>query len=119
MPKHPPKVTCPKHLTGDARRWFRSMLDAYEGFSDEPNAVSILVEAAVQLQRCLEARDVIQREGIAVEDRFGKLRENPLCVTERAAANLHRLLVRELGLEPSVVDETNRISRNENLRIAR
>ena len=117
--KTAPNIAPPEGLIDPVRDWFLAMIDAYEGFTDEPNAVSILTEAAVQLQRCLQSREVIDREGIAVLDRFGKIRENPLCVTERAAANLHRLLVRELGLEPSAVDETNRITRNQNLRIAR
>jgi phage terminase small subunit len=119
MPKkHPPKVTCPKHITGEARKWFRSMVDAYQGFEDEPNAVSILTEAAVQLQRIEAYRRDIQERGVVVDDRFGVPKENSSCPGERAAANLHRLLVRELGLEPTVTDETNRISRNQNLRVA-
>ncbi len=115
--KLPPKVACPKYIVGPARKWFREMVDAYEGFEVEPNAVSILIEAAMQLQRIEAYRKDIEERGVTVEDRFGIRKENPSCPGERAAANLHRLLTRELGLQPSV-DESTRVTRNQNLRVA-
>ena len=104
------KIITPTHLKGRARKWFRSMVDAYLGFDSEPNAVSILEAAAEQIQRSDEYRKSIEARGLMIEDRFGQQRENPAAVGERAAANLHRLLCRELGLEPAA-EENIRLPR--------
>ena len=104
------KITVPRHLKGKARKWFAEMLAAYVGFEDEPNSVSILVAAAEQLRRCEQYRESIEQCGLMIDDRFGQPKENPAAVGERSAANLHRLLCRDLGLEPAV-DEKIRLPR--------
>ena len=99
------KMPTPTHLKGRAKKWFRSMVDAYLGFDSEPNAVSILQAAAEQLQRADQYRESIEKRGLMIDDRFGQPKENPAAVGERAAANLHRLLCRELGLEPAAEEK--------------
>jgi hypothetical protein len=83
------------------------MLQAYEGFDAEPNAVSVLTGAALQLQRADAYDDSIAKDGLMLKDRFGQLKENPAAVGERAAWNTHRLLCRELGVEPAAPKTTS------------
>ena len=94
----------PKYLTGNAREWWVAMVTEYDGFDREPDGLSILTQAAVQIQRAEAARVVLDKDGLTYTDRFGQPRERPESVIERAASNLHRLLVRELGLEPASAD---------------
>jgi hypothetical protein len=100
----------PDHLEGCARDWWVAMTEAFGGFEQEPNSLSLLTGAAIQLQRAEQARQVIDTEGISFRDRFGFPKERPEVVTERAALNLHRLLCRELGL-PAAPEEEYRIPR--------
>jgi len=103
-PKPPPQ------LTGRARAWWLEMHEAYEGFDVDPSARELLTSAAVQLQRAEQARKVIEQLGVVYSDRFDRPKENPACTTERAAMNLHRLLIRELGLQ-AVESESIRLPR--------
>ena len=108
--RRPPKAPKPpKGLKGDARKWFLEMCTAFD-FADDPAGLELLRAAAVQLLRIEQARAAIGRDGVVVEDRFGKPREHPAAVTERAATNTFRLLIRELGLQ-SVAEEAPRLPR--------
>ena len=100
------KLKPPAYLKGHARAWWAAMVDAYAGFDAEPNARSLLDGAALQLMRAEQARKAIDRDGVAPLDRFGKPKEHPSLVTERAAMNLHRLLCREMGLQPAETEDT-------------
>ena len=105
-------IQAPKHLQGPARKWFQAMLKSYEGFESEPAAVTLLTGAAEQLQRVSEYRAAIAKAGgVIVQDRFGSDKEHPAAGGERAAWNSHRLLCRELGIEPAKSDETVRLPR--------
>ena len=105
------KIATPEILKGRARTWFEEMLESYEGFDSEPNSVSVLTEAAVQLMRLDEYRKAIERDGAIIQDRYGSPKEHPAAVAERSAANSHRLLCREMGVEPAQTAEDVRLPR--------
>ncbi len=109
-PKTSPKLKPPRYVKGAAKRWWLSMIEAFD-FGDDPAGQRLLTEAAVQLARCEEAREQISKDGLCVTDRFGKVREHPAAVTERAASNLFRLFVRELGLQAGADSEATHLNR--------
>jgi phage terminase small subunit len=88
------------------------MLNVYEGLDCDPDALALVTEAATQFQRAAQAEEVIEAEGVVVQDRFGFGKENPAVAIERQATNLARLLLRELGLDASSdPNEAHRIPR--------
>lgn len=102
-------ISPPEGLPEAAERWFRRMVDVY-AFQDDPGGTELLVAAAWQLARMVEARAEISEKGVIVKDRFGQDRENPAIGVERAASNQFRLLCREMGISDSS-DEVARIAR--------
>ena len=108
---HPAPQNVPEHLSGPARRWWLQMVETYEGLTTDPDAQATLTAAAVQMMRAEQFREDIQNRGAVVANRFGVMVENPACPGERAAMNLHQLLVRELNLGSEDRDEANRLPR--------
>jgi P27 family predicted phage terminase small subunit len=78
-PPHPPK-----HLKStDARRLWRRTVEAFEL---EAHHLALLEQACKALDRLVEARDVIDRDGITVLDRYGVPKQHPACAIERGPA---------------------------------
>lgn len=94
------KIQPPECIQGRPREWWTSMVEAY-AFDDEPHAIALLTQAAVQLQRIEQFRAAIDSDGVVIQDRFECVKEHPAAAAERAATNLFRLLVRELGIMPA------------------
>jgi hypothetical protein len=95
-------VTPPESLSAASREWFEQMATAYD-FSD-PAGQQLLVAAAFQLERLSTCRESIADAGPLIRDRFGQLKPHPGLVEERAASNLLRLLIREMGLNDEPED---------------
>jgi len=91
----------PEFLTGHSAEWWLEMVEAFDGFEDEPHAREILTQTAVQLGRLEQFRESMADNGPIFRDRFQQPKENPAAAGERAAANLFRLLCRELGIPPA------------------
>jgi P27 family predicted phage terminase small subunit len=86
----------PAHLTRQARRWWRSVLDAYDL---EPHHLAILTAAAEALDRKEEARQLIAEDGIVVGLTDGSPMPHPAVQVEDVAAMRFAHLVREIGLD--------------------
>ena len=105
------KLAPPEHVQGSAREWWLAMVQEFS-FDDDPAGLQALSVAATQLMRMQQYRAAIEANGgPIIEDRFGYPREHPACVGERAAANLFRLALRELGIASTASDESNRLPR--------
>jgi P27 family predicted phage terminase small subunit len=86
----------PAHLTRQAKRWWRSVLDAYDL---EPHDLAILTAAAEALDRKEEARLIIAVEGIVLRLADGSSTPHPAVAVEDLAAMRFAHLVREIGLD--------------------
>ena len=86
----------PAHLTRQAKRWWRSVLDAYDL---EPHHLAILTAAAEALDRKEEARRVIVDDGIVVRLADGSSIPHPAVQVEDLAAMRFAHLIREIGLD--------------------
>jgi len=91
----------PECLTGRSCEWWSEMVEAFDGFEEEPHAREILTQAAVQLGRLEQFRESMADAGPVFRDRFQQPKEHPAAAGERAAANMFRLLCRELGIPPA------------------
>jgi len=85
----------PKHLREETAEWVRFVLSEYDL---ESHHVKILIQAAECLDRIIEAREEIEREGSYYKDRFGQPRVHPAVDVERNGRIVFARLVRELNL---------------------
>lgn len=86
----------PNHLRPETAQWFKDVTSQYEL---EPHHVRLLTLAAESWDRCQQAREVLNRDGLTYRDRFGAPRARPEVAIERDARMAFARLVRELGLD--------------------
>ena len=96
-----PTKRAPKHLQPETRKWFRHVVSEWEDL--EEHHIRILTVACEAFDRCCQAREVIDREGLTYLDRFGAPRARPEIGVERDSRLAFLRAVRELDLdvEPS------------------
>jgi len=94
MPKQPNlKIT---HLKPATKKWFDRIASEYQL---ESHHLRILLVAGEMWDRSAEAREAVQQAGVAVVDRYGQMKANPLIETERSCKILFLRSIRELGLD--------------------
>ena len=87
----------PKHLKAATRRWMQAILDEFD-IDPTDGSFAKLILAAEALERSNEARELVNKEGLTVVDRFGQKKQHPACAVQRDFAALHARLMRELNL---------------------
>ncbi|OPY75187.1 MAG: hypothetical protein A4E65_03614 [Syntrophorhabdus sp. PtaU1.Bin153] len=90
----------PSHLSPDAKKMWKGIIDEYE--IDDPAGLKILRVALEAFDRGQMARETIDRDGLALRDKFGQLKPHPLLPIERdsRAAFLAGLKALSLDIEP-------------------
>jgi phage terminase small subunit len=86
----------PKHLQPATKRWFLQVVESYEL---EEHHLRLLTLAGESWDRCVAAREIIDREGLTFVDRFGCPRARPEIAIERDSKIGFARLVRELDLD--------------------
>jgi P27 family predicted phage terminase small subunit len=94
----------PAHLSRQAKRWWRSVMDMYDL---EPHHVAILTAAAEAWDRKEDARLIISQEGAVIRVGNGAPMAHPAVQVEDVAAMRFAHLVRELGLDSSTSAEVH------------
>ncbi len=85
----------PSHLSAQAQQWFKTVVTQYE--LDE-SGLKILVAAGECWDRSMEAREIIQREGLVYQDKFLNPRKHPAVDIELNSKLAFSRLVKTLGL---------------------
>src|SRR3954447_24221921 len=92
----PELPTPPDHLqTAQARELWRATVKDFDLAGHE---LAVLEQAAKCLDRLVEARELLDVEGICVRDRFGQPRPHPAAAIERDCRIALARLLRELQL---------------------
>ena len=91
----------PKHLRSETAEWVRQVLSDYEL---ESHHIKILIQAGECLDRIIEAREEIEREGSYYKDRFGQPKMHPAIDVERNGRIVFARLIRELNLSDEVTE---------------
>ena len=92
----------PTHLTASTRQWCRQILGTW---SLEDHHLRLLFGAGKAWDRAMEAREVIDREGLTYLDRFGQVRPRPEVQIERDSLTLFTRMMRELNLDSEVIPD--------------
>ena len=95
--KNSDRPKAPAHLSAPAKKWWRALTDTYE--FTEPDSVLILETALSCYDRAEAAREMVQKEGAVVKDRFGQLKAHPATVTERDGKMAMLRALKQLGLD--------------------
>jgi P27 family predicted phage terminase small subunit len=94
-------IKAPAHLSAEARRfWDQTVRD----YALQPHHIHTLLLACEAKDRCTQAREAIDRDGITFKDRFGGVRPNPACAIERDSRIGFIRAVRELRLDGDDTD---------------
>ena len=101
----------PSHLTAATAAWWTQVTTDY---ALESHHLKMLTLACEAFDRATEARELLAKEGIVVEDRFGAPRPHPAVSIERDARLAFVRIVRELDLdgEPLPDPRPSRLPRN-------
>jgi phage terminase small subunit len=99
------KPRAPSHLRPETRRWFEHVTDE---FALEQHHVRLLTLAGEAWDRCVQAREALDKLGLTVEDRFGFPRPRPEIAVERDSRLAFARLVRELDLDTEATPESRR-----------
>ncbi len=90
------KQTPPRHLRAATKRWWNNVVAAYE--LDEHH-LRLLALAGSAWDRAEQAREVLDRQGVTYNDRFGQPRTRPEVAIERDSRIAFARLLRELDLD--------------------
>jgi P27 family predicted phage terminase small subunit len=93
-------MKAPKHLTREAKRIWRDLIEEYA--ITDVAGLKVLRVALEAFDRCQKARDTIDGTGLLLKDRFGQPKANPLLAIERdnRAAFLAGIKALNLDIEP-------------------
>ena len=86
----------PRHLSREAEAWWRAVLAEYDL---GPSDLKLLQAAAEAWDRAQEARQIVERDGAYVRDRFDQLKSHPAVEVERASRAQFEKLLRALRLD--------------------
>lgn len=89
-----------RHLSAEGKRIFRALASEYQ--IEDVAGLRILRVAVEAFDRAQKARQVIDRDGLVVHDKYGQPKPHPLLVAERdsRAAFLAGLKALNLTVEP-------------------
>ena len=104
-----PSQKPPNSLGRHGKLFWKSVTEVY--VISDGHHLKLLEHAALCIDRAVAAREAIAKEGITCKNRFGELREHPAMNTERQAMQVHRQLIRELGLDVEPASVTRGPSR--------
>jgi phage terminase small subunit len=93
-----PRWRPPEYLAPGTRRWCAAIERTYEL---EPHHCRLLELLGAAWDRCVEAREILARDGLTFVDRFGAPHAHPATAIERDSRLAVARLLRELQLDVS------------------
>ena len=86
------------HLRPETRAWREQLLARYEFAAHEE---SLLLLACEAWDRCVQAREQLERDGLTYSGRDGSPHAHPCTTIERDSRIAFIRIIRELNLEPA------------------
>ncbi len=94
--RKPRRPAAPRHLKPATRKWWATVTADYEL---EPHHLRLLALAGEAWDRCQQAREILDRQGLTFTDKHGQPRARPEVAIERDARVAFARLLRELSLD--------------------
>ena len=91
------KIRAPSRLSAESKRWWKRIQTEYN--ITDPGGLLILLTALESLDRLREAQFVIKEHGSCIMDRFGVLKQNPMCNVERDSRTAFYAGLKALNLD--------------------
>ena len=91
------KKSAPKHLSAEAKRWWKRLLEEYE--IDDEGGFLLLQTGLEAFDRMRSAQAQIKRDGQTTLDRFKQAKAHPLLAVERDARGQMMMALRALNLD--------------------
>jgi len=92
----------PEHLSKQAKDFWRWASDEYQLNQDE---LHLLLMACEAMDRCIQARKRLAKQGLTYTDRFGQPKSRPEVAIERDSRLAFARLVKQLGLRQKLSRE--------------
>jgi len=99
------RVKVPAHLKAATKKWFKAVLITYVL---EPHHIRLLTLACEAWDRSMEARAVLQADGLTYNDRFGAPHPRPEVKIKEQAETIFSRLLRELALDVELPKDRGR-----------
>ncbi len=93
-------LRAPAHLSPSSRKLWRRIADDYFSGAGEDAALLVLTAGMEARDRCAQAREIVDREGMVVPTGTGSVKPHPAIHIERDARLQLIRAMRELGLDP-------------------
>lgn len=93
-------MTPPKHLSASSKKLWRRIAEDYFSGQGEDAALLVLTAGMEARDRCNQAREIVDREGMVVPTGTGSVKPHPAINVERDARLQLIRAMRELGLDP-------------------
>jgi P27 family predicted phage terminase small subunit len=100
--KKTPKQPAPRHLSLEARALWARLHASF--VLDDPGSHAMLRLACEAFDRAERARQLIDRDGECLKDRFGQVRVHPACAVERDARAQMLMALKALRLDPGAIE---------------
>jgi P27 family predicted phage terminase small subunit len=91
----------PSHLSAESKRLWRKLQSDY---AIDDSAGHLLLRHCLEAHdRVIQAREILEREGLVAPDRFGQPKTHPCVAVERDARQQVIASLRALKLEPGAI----------------
>lgn len=88
------------HLSPKMKKFYKKLSKIY---SFEEFHLELLLRACESFDRAEQAREILEREGLTIVDRYGACKSHPAVKIENDCKNSARLLLKELNLNTDEV----------------
>jgi len=95
--KNSSRPKAPAHLSAAAKKWWSKLISEYE--FETPDSVMTLECVMECFDRATAAREMVEKDGAVLNDRFGQLKAHPATVIERDARMAMLRALKALGLD--------------------
>src|SRR5262245_11857125 len=90
------EIKAPEHLKPETRAWYEHVCREYVLESHHLRTLQIAAECWDRRQ---QARDVLDRQGLTIEDKYGTVKPHPCVAIEKDAGAQFVRCIRELNLD--------------------
>jgi P27 family predicted phage terminase small subunit len=94
----------PSHLSVDSKAFFDYVIYEYDGF--DQHHIELLTLACEAWDRAVQARELIEKDGLTFVDRHGAIKPHAAVAIEKDSRTAFARIIREIGLDVAAPNDT-------------